>query len=317
MRHKMSPGLKIVHGLNGFKDNDALAVALKTVAEAGIKEIDTAHIYNGGLNEIHLGNAGVGDGRFIVSTKNAGGVKSREALLPENVQRTAHESLEKLKVKQLEIFYIHSPDRNMTLDEWVPEIQNLYEKGVFRRFGVSNFSPDEVQDLYDYCKSKDYVLPSVYQGNYSAIARKSETTLFPTLRKLKIAFYAYSPLAGGFLTKTREVLEQGQAGGRWSKDTPNIFQSMYLKPSYLDVLAKWNHVAEQESVSKALLAYRWVSYHSTLKPEYGDALILGASRPEQIRQSVEGLKDGPLTPESAQAIEEIWHLVEKDAPTNY
>jgi len=197
----MSQGINICFGLNGFKTNDGVAVALKTVAEAGVKEIDTAHIYNGGQNEIHLGNADVGDGRFIVSTKNAGGIKSREALLPENAERTALESLEKLGIKQLEIFYIHSPDRNMNLDEWVPEIQKLYEKGVFRRFGVSNFSSEEVQELHDYCKSKGYVLPSVYQGNYSAIARKFETTLFPTLRKLNIAFYAYSPLAGGFLTK--------------------------------------------------------------------------------------------------------------------
>jgi aflatoxin B1 aldehyde reductase len=312
------PGLQIIFGLNGFKTEEAIATALKTVSEAGVTEIDTAHIYNNGLNEVHLGAAGVGDGRFNVSTKNAGGVKSREALLPENVQRTAMESLEKLKVKQLDIFYIHSPDRNMTLDEWVPEIQKLYEKGVFKRFGVSNFSPEEVQELHDYCKKKGYVLPSVYQGNYSAIARKFETTLFPTLRKLNMAFYAYSPLAGGFLTKTREALEQGHAGGRWSKDAPSKhFQAMFVKPSYLDVLGKWGDIAEKEGVSKALLAYRWISYHSALKPEYGDALILGASRTEQIRESVGGLKEGPLKPESAKAIDELWQLVEKDAPTSY
>jgi len=314
----MSQGLKICFGTNGFKDNEAVAIALKAIAQAGVNEIDTAHIYNGGQNEVHLGNAGIGDGRFIVSTKNAGGGKSREALLPENSGRTALESLEKLKIKQLDIFYIHQPDRNMTLEEWIPEIHKLYEKGVFRRFGVSNFSPTEVQELYDYCKSKSYVLPSVYQGNYSAIARKLESVLFPTLRKLNMAFYAYSPLAGGFLTKTREALEQGEGKGRWAKDAPSKhYQSMFVKPAYLDVLDKWSQIAEEEGVSKALLAYRWISYHSALKTEYGDTLILGASRPEQIRESVAGLKEGPLKPESAKAIEELWQLVENDAPTNY
>ena len=79
---------------------------------------------------------------------------------------------------------------------------------------------------------------------------------------------------------------------------------------------RWHKLAEQESISQALLAYRWLSYHSPLKAEYGDALILGASKVEQIRGSVEGLKQGPLKADTVKAIEEIWTLVEKDAPVD-
>lgn len=64
------------------------------------------------------------------------------------------------------------------------------------------------------------------------------------------------------------------------------------------------------------MAYRWVSYNSPLKPEYGDALILGASRVEQIHESVKGLKQGPLKADTVKAIDEIWKLVEKDAPVD-
>ena len=182
--------------------------------------------YNNGGNEVDLGNASAGDGRFAISTKNAGGAKSREAMMPTNLIRTAHESLEKMKVKQLDIFYIHVPDRNMTLDEWMPSLQRLYEEGVFRRFGISNFTPDEVKELHDYCKQNGYVLPSVYQGNYNAVARKAETILFPILRELKMSFYAYSPLAGGFLAKSRQQITEGVGNGRWAKDP---FSMMYQK----------------------------------------------------------------------------------------
>ena len=104
-------------------------------------------------------------------------------------------------------------------------MQEVYKTGVFSRFGLSNFQADTVQEVYDYCKKNEYVLPTVYQGNYSAIARKQDTLLFPLLRKLGIAFYAYSPIAGGFLTKTKQQIEEG--AGRFNKDNP-IGQSKRL-----------------------------------------------------------------------------------------
>jgi aflatoxin B1 aldehyde reductase len=84
----------------------------------------------------------------------------------------------------------------------------------------------------------------------------------------------------------------------------------------LEALDQWHKLSEQEGTSQALLAYRWISYHSPLKPEYGDTVILGASKVEQIQTSVEGLKQGPLKPETVKAIEDIWKLVEKDAPVD-
>lgn len=90
------------------------------------------------------------------------------------------------------------------------KVQQLYQLGCFKRFGLSNFLAQDVQKAYDYAKERGYVLPTVYQGNYSPVARLQETLLFPTLRKLGIAFYAYSPLAGGFLTKTAEDIKQGK-----------------------------------------------------------------------------------------------------------
>jgi len=210
-------GLNLSIGTLSFHSVEALKPALEAIKAAGITAIDTAEAYGAGSNESNLGEAGAASTYgLVISTKNSGGWQKGKALQPDNLVRATKESLARLKVDQVDIFYIHGPDRTMKLEEWVPTIQELYKQGAFRRFGVSNFSADEVCALYDYSKKHGFVLPTVYQGNYNAVSRSIESTLFPTLRELSIAFYAYSPIAGGFLTKSRALLEAGREGGRFA-----------------------------------------------------------------------------------------------------
>ncbi|ORY62483.1 NADP-dependent oxidoreductase domain-containing protein [Pseudomassariella vexata] len=275
--------------LHSFQGPEALKPALNVINAQGIKEIDTAQMY--GTNETDLGEAGAAAMGFAVSTKNYGGWKKGVALTRDDMLKTTKESLQKLRVDQVDIFHIHGPDRSLQYDECVSTVHELFEKGVFKRFGVSNFSPDEVRELHDYCTSKGYVLPTVYQGNYNAVSRNIDTTLFPLLRERGIAFYAYSPIAGDFLIKSRKALEEGTEAGRFAAGTSDslkeMYRGLYVKPSMLAALDKWEALAKDEGVSKAELAYRWVYCHSSLKPEQGDD-ILGASKIEQIVSSVGG-----------------------------
>lgn len=171
--------------------------------------------------------------------------------------------------------------------------------------------------LHTYCADNGLVRPTVYQGNYNAVARKIEVDLFPVLRELGIAFYAYSPIAGGFLTKTRAALDAGTADGRFAvADTPlaQMYRSFYFKPAMLDGLSKWEALAKEQGVPQAELAYRWVYYHSALDTAKGsDFVILGATKVDQITQTVEGLKRGPLKPEVVKGIEEVWESVKHEA----
>lgn len=164
-------------------------------------------------------------------------------------------------------------------------------------------------------KQNNYILPSVYQGNYSAVARLTETELFPTLRKHNIAFYAYSPIAGGFLTKTpAQLIEGGQ--GRWdpSNFLGQLYNTLYKKPGMLKALEMWGEIAKEIGVTKAELAYRWVAYNSQLKGELGDAMIIGARTIDQLKETLVGLGNGPLSAEVAERIEEIWRIVEHESP---
>ena len=132
------------------------------------------------------------------------------------------------------------------------------------------------------------------------------------LRKLGIAFYAYSPLAGGFLTKTAADLDAG--AGRFNQQVlGGMYSSLYDKPSLRQALVDWNTIAEKEGVSKAELAYRWVAHHSALGSDE-DGIIFGASRLEQVAQTAQSIKKGKLSGDAVQGIQQIWENVKQDAP---
>jgi aflatoxin B1 aldehyde reductase len=174
-----------------------------------------------------------------------------------------------------------------------------------------------VEKVYNICKENSYPLPTIYQGNYNPVARHIESDLFPLLRKLKIAFYAYSPLAGGFLVKDASLFTS-QGSGRWGKDNPLglMYRTLYGKPALLQALKEWDAIAKEAGVSKAALAYRWVLYHSALKGELGDGCIIGASRTEQLQETLQDVKEGPLPKGAVERIEGIWGRVENEAPVD-
>ena len=80
------------------------------------------------------------------------------------------------------------------------------------------------------------------------------------------------------------------------------------------MLADYGKLAEESSVSRAGLAYRWVRYHSALKGELGDEMIIGANSENQFREAVEEIEKGPLEPWAVERIDELWELVKDDAP---
>ena len=163
--------------------------------------------------------------------------------------------------------------------------------------------------------SKGYVLPSVYQGNYNPVSRLNEAELFPLLRKLKMSFYAYSPLAGGFLVKTPEFLAAGNQG-RWDKSASygELYHKLYNKPSMLQALNQWEAISKESGIDKAALAYRWVTFNSHLTTKFGDGIIIGAGRLSQLEETLKWLEDGPLDSKATQQIDKVWDAVKHEAP---
>ncbi|KAF2769552.1 Aldo/keto reductase [Teratosphaeria nubilosa] len=301
-------GGQITEG-RGFPNVEAVKEALDILEKHNVRNVDTASLY--GKSEEFLGQAGVGK-RFIVDTKaKAGFVEG--ASKAANVLADAENSKKMLQCT-VDVYYLHAPSPDIPFEETLEAINEIHKSGFFKRFGLSNFKAEDVQKVHDIAKAKGYPLPEVYQGNYSAVARKQEELLFPTLRKLGISFYAYSPMAGGFLTKSKQDILDGK--GRFDPSTwiGAMYSSMYGKTAILDVLEKWEAIAKEEGVTRADLAYRWVKYHSALKKEHGDAIIVGSSGLQQLNETLESIKKGPLSEKAAKAVDALWEGIKDVAP---
>ncbi|KAI9830358.1 MAG: hypothetical protein M1819_005739 [Sarea resinae] len=281
------------------------------------KDLDTAYTYPD--SEKIIGETGAPKKGFMIHTK-------APAWKPHCLSRTSLEegmrkSLEQLGVDSVETYFLHAPDATTPLEETLAAVNELHASGKFKHFGLSNFPAADVQKIHDICTAHSYVLPTRYEGNYNPLSRHIERTLFPLLRRLGIAFYAYSPLAGGFLARSSaaQITSASAATGRASRATPigAFYHGLYARPSLLAALADWDALATEARLSRAALAYRWVAYSSALRAEAGDAVIVGASRVAQLEETLRVLGadgGGPLDPRTVERIDRIWEAVKAEAP---
>jgi aryl-alcohol dehydrogenase-like predicted oxidoreductase len=215
----------------------------------------------------------------------------------------------------VDTYFIHAPDHRVPVKETLAAIDKLYKAGKFKRFGLSQYNAAEVEEVIRVAKENSYVLPTVFQSNYSAVARRQEKDVLPLLRKHGIAFYAYSPIAGGFLAKTPETIAQG-GQGRWDPKSffGQLYHSLYNKPSMLKALGEFGTIAKDAGISQVALAYRWLAFNSALRGELGDGLIIGPQNVMQLSEVLEILRQGPLSEEIGARVDALWPDVEEDSP---
>ncbi|KAF2426506.1 Aldo/keto reductase [Tothia fuscella] len=316
-----SHNLELIYGAGGFSQwfvgnlpdgsdfHDFAKQLTDTLRQHGISHLDTAEIYSG--SEEELGYQGAAE-HFTIDTKLPGGFGDPRR--KDEIIAGGKASLEKLKTKQVDVLYFHSPETTVPWEEQLAAVNELYKQGAFKRFGLSNFKTEQVQEIYDIAKKNGYPVPTVYQGNYNAFARASEQDLFPTLRKLGISFYAYSPIAGGFLAKTKQQVVDGHGRFDPSSALGQVYGPLYKKSSLLDALIPWNKIAEDVGILKVELAYRWTAHHSSLSSEHGDGIIFGANKLPHVSQTIGYLRAGPLPAEAVEKINGLWDTIKHEAP---
>ncbi|TAQ85674.1 hypothetical protein B7494_g6014 [Chlorociboria aeruginascens] len=307
---------KLIFGTAGiatFDEQKTLDGIITTLKKYNVKCLDTAYLYPG--SEEVIGKNGLSK-EFIIDTKAPFFGAGTPALTKENTLNGIDTSLKRLGLSSVETYYLHAPDNLTPIEETLSAIREIYAAGKFKYFGLSNYLPDDVQKIYDIQAAAGSVLPTVFEGNYNAVSRHIETTLFPLLRKLKIRFNAYSPTAGGFLVKSAATLRDNADKGRFgaaSRSGP-MYNAMYSKESLLQGLEKFEAIAKDAGITQAELATRWIAFHSALQEEKGDGLILGASKVEQLESSLTAVEKGPLDQKFVDRIDGIWEDVKEDAP---
>ena len=159
---------------------------LDTFRSHGHTNLDTSSMYP--FSEDRLGKAGA-PGKFTIHTKVLSGFPG--AHQASKVQESIEKSLHDLQTSTVETMFLHVPDRETPFEETAKAMNEAFQQGKFKHFGLSNYTAQEVQEFVDICKENGYVRPSVYQGHYNALARKGEKELFPVLRKNNIAFFGF------------------------------------------------------------------------------------------------------------------------------
>ncbi|KAH8193548.1 hypothetical protein TruAng_012287 [Truncatella angustata] len=280
----------------------------------GHVEVDTARTYAGGSTEEYLGALDWQSRGIVLDTKLSplnGSLKYTHS--PEDLRRGLNDSFAALKTDKVDMWYLHAPDHSVPYEETLREVNELYKKGYFKRFGISNYAAWEVAQISEICAKNGWKGPDVYQGVYNALHRGVEPELFPCLRHYGIAFYAFNPLAGGFLTDRYQrdtAVADLEKGSRFDPDRSQgrNYRGRYWNETYFDALDVVRPVAEKLGISTAEAALRWISHHGVLAKEKGDAIIIGASSAQQLDENLVNLEKGPLPEELLTAFDEAWGI---------
>ena len=292
------------------------AAILDVFQKYGYSEVDTARAYGHGSSEQYLGQLEWQKRGIIMDTKlspRAGFSSGPDTKVythkPAGLREGFFESMKALNADKVDMWYLHAPDHQTPYEETLGEVNKLYNEGYFKRFGISNYSAWETAQLCEICIRNGWKKPDVYQGVYNAIHRAVEPELFPCLRYYGIAFYAYNPLAGGYLTDRyqRDTAEH-EEGSRFDPNRQQgaSYRKRYWNDAFFDALDIVRPVAKKLGMTTAEAALRWCNHHSLMKSEYGDAIIIGASSTAQLEENLANFEKGPLPDDMLKAFDEGW-----------
>ena len=279
--------------------------------DAGYTVLDTAYVYNEGNCERLLGQALKQIQRpYKIDTKVNPRISGR--LDGDAARKQLNESLERLGLASVDTFYLHFPDPATPVESVLEACQELYEQKKFKELGLSNFPAWMVADAWHICDKHGWVKPTVFEGIYNPLTRKAETELDAALTAFGMRFNAYNPLAGGLLTGRYKRFEDAPVDGRFTH-RPN-YQNRYWKKSYFDAVALIKEVAAEYGMTTIEASYRWMYNHSMLNGERGDAIIIGASKLNHLKQNLQTIQAGPLPQKLVDAFETAWLMCKADSP---
>jgi aflatoxin B1 aldehyde reductase len=296
-------------------DMEDSRIMIKDFLKSGNRELDTAYVYNEGITENYLGNilSEISIDHYNIATKvhpRVTGKLDRNAITFQ-----FNESLKRMRQDSVNILYFHFPDQKTPIAEALETCAELYDKGKFNEFGLSNFPSWLVADVWHLCKKYGCPQPTVYQGMYNALCRNVEDELFPALRYFGIRFYAFNPLAGGLLTGKYLSYEDVPIPGRFSR--LQSYRERYWKKSYFKALNLILIKCKEEGLLPVETAFRWLVHHSFLNKEKDDGIVLGVSKQEQMEQNIKYVSKDILPESILIAYNEAWDEAKKESPVYF
>ncbi|MDQ1138142.1 aryl-alcohol dehydrogenase-like predicted oxidoreductase [Microbacterium sp. SORGH_AS 1204] len=285
-------------------DETASALVLKTALDSGIVDIDTANGYAGGVSEEIIGRALTGR-RDDVRLASKVGMPHPDAegaapLSSAGITRCIDGSLRRLRTDHLDLYYLHQPDRTTSVGETLDTLGALLADGRVRAWGISNFASWQLAELVFEARARGIQSPVISQQLYNAVCRRIESEYIEAADRFGAPVIAYNPLAGGLLTG-KHSFHAPPTGGRFGGERlGRMYTDRYWDPRMFDAIDRLRGVAEQAGLDMREIALRWL----VDRPGVAGVLV-GGSRPEQVRSNLDTLSRGPLDPDLTACIDEI------------
>jgi len=209
-------------------------------------------------------------------------------------------SLKRLKLDYVDIFYTHRPDPNTPLEETIGALDHAIRSGKALYAGISSYSGAATADIIRICEQNHFHKPIIHQPSYSMLNRWVEPDLLPVTSRFGIGTIAFCPLDQGVLTNKylSGIPADSRAGsGNWFLQPSAITEAKVAK------LRKLNAIAQKRGQTLAQMALVWV-----LRPQNGTAVtsaLIGASRPQQVKENVAAMAKPDFTAEELAELETI------------
>src|SRR5690348_4061364 len=271
----------------GQTDEPTAARMLDRCSDAGINFLDTANVYNAGASEEMLGRllAGKRD-RFIIASKvrnKMGDGPDMNGLSRAAIHRAIDDSLRRLRMDYLDMYYLHLPDYAAPIEESLEAMNDVVKQGKVRYLASSNYSAAQMVEMFWIAEKQGYQAPWIAQPMYSLIARGIEQEYLPMCKRFEVSNIVYNPLAGGLLTG-KHRRDAPIPGTRF--DNNRMYLDRYWHAQDFDAVDQLSKVAEAAGRSLLSLSLNWLYHHTA-----SDCIILGASKMEHLEQNLNTLKD--------------------------
>ena len=273
----------------GVPRDEAFAI-MDRAWDAGIDWFDTADAYGGGRSERAIGRWMAGRGvrpGLTTKTYNPMQAGADRGLKPDRIGRQLRSSLDRLGVDHVELYLAHEYDPDVPLAETLGAFGTVQAEGLIGACGVSNFDAGQLE------AALTAGAPRAVQNSYSLLTRRDEREVLPLCAGRGVAYLAFSPLAGGWLTGKYHRGKPYPAGSRMTQ-RPEPYQEFVTGPTF-DALDRLRAIAANRGTSLAGLALGWL-----LADHRVAQVVIGPGRPEHLAPVNEALRHPVTAAEQAE-----------------
>lgn len=295
---KLPPiSLGLWHNFGSVDDFENARKLIQYSFDSGITHFDLANNYGpeSGSAEVNFGkilseDLGAYRDELIISTKAGyymwegpyGEWGSKKYLIS-----SLDQSLERMQLEYVDIFYSHRPDPDTPIEETVDALEHAVRSGKALYVGISNYTAEQTRAAHTELKSRG-IRCLVHQPKYSMFERWVEDGLLDTLDELGMGSVAFSPLAQGLLTD--RYLDSIPNDSRAAGDS--IFLNKDEVSKKQDVVLALNEIARNRGQKLAQMALAWVLRRKTVT-----SVIIGASSIEQIAENLGAMENSSFSEE--------------------